>query len=174
MILDEQEQPVVNVKEAIRKAADEIWEKLDFRVAELDELPMSDNRISSLPTEIGNLSNQVFNIFLFGNHDIMLPFCSGAWFGWTRTAKIKVVFHSNSVVNTQIKFQVLQLVLTAIVLLLVSLLTPASFARFFSLGDVNAHISQSAWLGLFTLLEIALVYTLQGRRGAAVGSDLIR
>ncbi len=74
------------------------------------------------------------------------------------TAKIKTVLNSNPVVDYQIKFQALQLVLTAIVLLLVSLLNPANFARFFRLGDVNAHISKIAWLGVTgteTWLEIA-------------------
>ena len=64
------------------------------------------------------------------------------------TAKIKTVFHQNSVVDYQIKFQALQLALTAIVLLLVYLLNPENFAHFFRLGDVNAHISQIAWLGV--------------------------
>ncbi len=74
------------------------------------------------------------------------------------TAKIKTVFHSNPVVDTQIKFQSLQLVLTAIVLLLTYFLNPENFARFFRMGDVNAHISKIAWLGVTgneTWLEIA-------------------
>jgi hypothetical protein len=62
------------------------------------------------------------------------------------TAKIKTVFHSNPVVNTQIKFQSLQLILAAVVLLLTYLLNPENFARFFHLGDVNAHIGKIAWL----------------------------
>jgi len=74
------------------------------------------------------------------------------------TAKIKTVFHSNPVVNTQIKFQSLQLILAAVVLLLTYLLNPENFARFFRMGDVNAHISKIAWLGVTgneTWLEIA-------------------
>ncbi len=74
------------------------------------------------------------------------------------TAKIKTVFHSNPVVNTQIKFQSLQLVLTAIVLLLTYFLNPENFMRFFRMGDVNVHISKIAWLGVTgneTWLEIA-------------------
>jgi len=74
------------------------------------------------------------------------------------TAKIKTVFHSNPVVNTQIKFQSLQLVLTAIVLFLVYLLNPENFMHFFRIGDVNAHISKIDWLGVTgkeTWLEIA-------------------
>lgn len=74
------------------------------------------------------------------------------------TAKIKTVFHSNPVVNTQIKFQSLQLILAAVVLLLTYLLNPENFARFFRLGDVNARIGKIAWLGVTgneSWLEIA-------------------
>ena len=74
------------------------------------------------------------------------------------TAKITTVFHQNSVVNFQIKFQSLLLVLTAIVLVLVRLLNPENFARFFLLGDVSARIGKIAWLGVTgseTWLEIA-------------------
>jgi membrane protease YdiL (CAAX protease family) len=74
------------------------------------------------------------------------------------TAKIKTVFHSNPVVNTQIKFQTLQLILAAIVLLLTYILNPENFVRFFRMGDVNAHISKIVWLGVTgneTWLEIA-------------------
>ncbi len=74
------------------------------------------------------------------------------------TAKIKTEYNQNSVVDYQIKFQVLQLVLTAVVLFLVYLLNPVNFAHFFRLGDVNAHISKIAWLGVTgneTWLEIA-------------------
>jgi len=74
------------------------------------------------------------------------------------TAKIKTVFHSNPVVNTQIKFQSLQLVLTTIVLLLVYFLNPENFARFFRVGDFNVQISKIDWLGVTgneTWLEIA-------------------
>jgi membrane protease YdiL (CAAX protease family) len=74
------------------------------------------------------------------------------------TAKINTVFHSNPVVNTQIKFQSLQLILAAVVLLLTYLLNPENFTRFFRLGDVHDHISKIAWLGITgneTWLEIA-------------------
>ena len=74
------------------------------------------------------------------------------------TAKIKTVFHTNSVVNTQIKFQSLQLVLTTIVLCLVYLLNPKNFVHFFRMGNVNAYISKIGWLGVTgneTWLEIA-------------------
>ena len=87
------------------------------------------------------------------------------------TAKIKIVFHSNPVVNTQIKFQSLQLVLTAIVLLLVYFLNPENFARFFRMGDVNIHISKIAWLGVTgneTWLEIATSIGLFITLGTAI------
>jgi len=74
------------------------------------------------------------------------------------TAKIKTAFHPNPVVDTQIKFQSLQLILAAVVLLLTYLLNPENFAHFFRVGDVNAHISKIAWLGVTgneTWLEIA-------------------
>lgn len=74
------------------------------------------------------------------------------------TAKIKTVFNQNSVVDYQIKFQSLQLALTALVLLLVYLLNPENFAHFFRPGDVNAHISKIAWMGIAgseTWLEVA-------------------
>jgi uncharacterized protein len=74
------------------------------------------------------------------------------------TAKIKIVLNQNSVVDYQIKFQALQLVLTAVVLLLVYFLNPENFVHFFRIGDVNAHISKIAWLGVTgneTWLEIA-------------------
>jgi hypothetical protein len=87
------------------------------------------------------------------------------------TAKIKAVFHSNPVVNTQIKFQSLQLVLTAIVLLLVYLVNPENFVHFFGVGDVNAHISKIAWLGVTgneTWLEIATSIGLFITLGTAI------
>ncbi|MFZ5818267.1 MAG: CPBP family intramembrane glutamic endopeptidase [Chloroflexota bacterium] len=87
------------------------------------------------------------------------------------TAKIKTVFHSNPVVNTQIKFQSLQLILAAVVLLLTYLLNPENFARFFRLGDVNAHISKIAWLGITgneTWLEIATSIGLFITLGTAI------
>lgn len=73
-------------------------------------------------------------------------------------AKIKIVLNQNSVVDYQIKFQSLQMVLAAIVLLLTYFLNPENFARFFRMGDVDAHISKIAWLGVTgneTWLEIA-------------------
>jgi uncharacterized protein len=74
------------------------------------------------------------------------------------TDKIKTVFHQNSVVDFQIKFQSLQLILTAIVILFTYLLNPENFTMFFRMGDVNVHISKIAWLGVTgkeTWLEIA-------------------
>jgi hypothetical protein len=74
------------------------------------------------------------------------------------TAKIKTVLNQNLVVDFQIKFQSLQLVLAAVVLLLVYFLNPENFAHFFRMGNVNAHISKIAWLGVTgneTWLEIA-------------------
>ena len=79
------------------------------------------------------------------------------------TAKIKTVFHPNTVVNTQIKFQSLQLILAAVVLLLTYFLNPENFIRFFRVGNVNVHISKIAWLGVTgneTWLEIALTLGL--------------
>lgn len=74
------------------------------------------------------------------------------------TAKIQTVFHANPVINTQNQFQTLKLVLAALVLLLIYLLNPENFARFFRFGDVNTQISKIAWLsvtGNETWLEIA-------------------
>ena len=87
------------------------------------------------------------------------------------TAKIKTVFHSNPVVNTQIKFQSLQLILAAVVLLLTYFLNPENFAHFFRVGDVNVHISKIAWLGVTgneTWLEIALTLGLYITLGTAI------
>jgi membrane protease YdiL (CAAX protease family) len=87
------------------------------------------------------------------------------------TAKIKTVFHSNPVVNTQIKFQTLQLVLAALVLLLIYFLNPENFAHFFRVGDVNVHISKIAWLGIIgneTWLEIATSIGLFITLGTAI------
>jgi uncharacterized protein len=74
------------------------------------------------------------------------------------TARIKTVFNQNSVVDHQIKFQSLQLVLTAVVLLLTFQLNPGNFTLFFRPGNVQAHISKISWLGVSgkeTWLEIA-------------------
>jgi membrane protease YdiL (CAAX protease family) len=87
------------------------------------------------------------------------------------TAKIKIVFNQNSVVDFQIKFQSMQLILTAIVLIFVYLLNPANFAMFFHLGNVNAHISKNAWLGITgneTWLEIATSLGLFITLGTAI------
>ena len=64
------------------------------------------------------------------------------------TAKIKTEFIKNPVVDYQIKFQSLQLVLAALVLLLVYFLNPGNFVRFFRLGDVTTQISKISWLGI--------------------------
>ena len=87
------------------------------------------------------------------------------------TAKIKTVFNQNSVVDYQIKFQSLQLVLTAVVLLFTYFLNPENFSHFFRMGDVNAHISKIAWLGVTgkeTWLEIATSIGLYITIGTAV------
>jgi membrane protease YdiL (CAAX protease family) len=87
------------------------------------------------------------------------------------TARIKTVFNPNSVIDFQIKFQSLQLVLSAIVLLLVYSLNPENFARFFRSGDVHAHISKIGWLGVSgseTWLEIATSIGLFITLGTAV------
>jgi uncharacterized protein len=87
------------------------------------------------------------------------------------TAKIKAVFHKNSVVDYQIKFQSLQLVLAALVLAFVFLLNRENFALFFRLGDVNTHISKIAWLGITgseTWLQIALTLGLFVTLGTAI------
>jgi membrane protease YdiL (CAAX protease family) len=87
------------------------------------------------------------------------------------TAQIKTNLHANSIVDTQIKFQALQLVLTAVVLLLTYLLNPANFARFFRVGDVHAHISPIAWLGITgseSWLEIALTLGLYITLGTGI------
>ena len=68
------------------------------------------------------------------------------------------MFHKNSVVDFQIKFQALLLVLTTIVLALVRLLNPENFSLFFRMGNIHAHINKIAWLGITgneTWLEIA-------------------
>ena len=87
------------------------------------------------------------------------------------TDRLKITFHSNPVVNYQIKFQSLQLVLTAIVLLFVYFLNPKNFGTFFRLGDVNAHISKIPWLGVTgseTWLEIATSIGLYITIGTAI------
>jgi membrane protease YdiL (CAAX protease family) len=74
------------------------------------------------------------------------------------TAKIETVFHSNPIVDTQIKFQSLQLGLAVIFLAVIHFLKPENFAYFFRVGDVNAHIGKITWLGVTgneTWLEIA-------------------
>jgi uncharacterized protein len=87
------------------------------------------------------------------------------------TAKIKTVIHKNPVVDFQIKFQFLQLILTAIVLSFVFLLNRDNFAIFFRLGDVNAHISKIVWLGVSgneTWLEMAMTLGLFVTLGTAI------
>ncbi|MFN8382034.1 MAG: CPBP family intramembrane glutamic endopeptidase [Anaerolineales bacterium] len=86
-------------------------------------------------------------------------------------ARIKTVINQNSTVDYQIKFQSLQLILTTIVLLLVYLLNPENFAHFFRVGDINAHISPIAWLGVTgneTWLEIATSIGLFITLGTAI------
>lgn len=87
------------------------------------------------------------------------------------TGKLKAVFHKNSVVDHQIKFQFLQLILAAVVLFFVFLLNRENFALFFRLGDVNTHVSKIAWLGITgteTWLQIALTLGLFVTLGTAI------
>jgi len=87
------------------------------------------------------------------------------------SVKIKNVFFPNAVVDFQIKFQSLQLILTAFVLLCVYWLNPTNFALFFQIGDVNAHISQITWLGITgneTWLQIAFSLGLFITLGTAI------
>jgi membrane protease YdiL (CAAX protease family) len=86
----------------------------------------------------------------------------------TRT---RLALHSHPLVDFQLKFQSLQLILTAGVLVCVYLLNPANFARFFRLGDVHTAISPIPWLGVSgqeTWLEIALTLGLFVTLGTAV------
>lgn len=79
------------------------------------------------------------------------------------TVNLKFTLLDNSQLDDLLKFQSAQLLLTAIVLVIVYLLDPANFTRFFRMGDVNAHISQIAWLGITgneTWLQIALTLGL--------------
>ena len=87
------------------------------------------------------------------------------------TAKIKTVFNQNSVVDFQIKFQSLQLGLAVIFLAVIYFLNPENFARFFRMGNINAHISKIAWLGVTgneTWLEIATSIGLFITLGTAI------
>ena len=90
---------------------------------------------------------------------ILMMFAVAGIFGLRPITKmITMKLHSNPVIDHQIKFQSLQLLLTAFVLALVYLLNPQTFLTFFRLGDVNARISKIAWLGVAgteTWLEIA-------------------
>ncbi|MDD2921869.1 MAG: CPBP family intramembrane metalloprotease [Anaerolineales bacterium] len=75
------------------------------------------------------------------------------------TANIKTVFHSNAVIDSQIKFQSMQLILAALVLTFTYFLSPENFATFFRFGDVNVHISKINWLGITgkeTWLKVAI------------------
>ncbi|MBI5943381.1 MAG: CPBP family intramembrane metalloprotease [Chloroflexi bacterium] len=79
------------------------------------------------------------------------------------TAKIKTVFHPNAVIDSQIKFQSMQLILAALALAFVYLLNPVNFTVFFRFGDVNAHIGKIPWLGISgneTWLQVALTLGL--------------
>ncbi len=85
--------------------------------------------------------------------------------------RVKISFHSNPVVNYQIKFQALQLILTAIVLLFVYFLNPKNFGIFFRLGDANTQISKIPWLavtGSETWFEIATSIGLYITLGTAL------
>jgi uncharacterized protein len=74
------------------------------------------------------------------------------------TAKIKVSLHPNSVVDNQIKFQFLQLILAILFLVVIYFLNPENFKMFFRTGNIHANISKIKWLGVTgneTWLEIA-------------------
>lgn len=87
------------------------------------------------------------------------------------TAKIKTRFHSTPIIDTQIKFQSLQLGLAIIFLVVIYFLNPENFAHFFRMGDINVHISKIAWLGVTgneTWLEIATSIGLFITLGTAI------
>ena len=101
--------------------------------------------------------------------DIILPIIlvATATFGifqlrkWT--GKLKFALLQDSQLDGLLKFQSAQLIMTLIVLGLVYLLNPANFSTFFRFGDVNAHISKIAWLGITgneTWLQVALTLGL--------------
>ena len=74
------------------------------------------------------------------------------------TARLKFAAHKNPQVDATLKFQSAQLLLAALVLGITCLLDPDNFAAFFRIGDLQAHISPIAWLGVTgteTWLEIA-------------------
>lgn len=79
------------------------------------------------------------------------------------TGKLKFSLLENAQLDGLLKFQLSQLILTALVLALTYLINPANFARFFLFGDVNAHISKISWLGVSgneTWLQVALTLGL--------------
>jgi membrane protease YdiL (CAAX protease family) len=83
---------------------------------------------------------------------------AGIFFLRHLVSKFKTAFHQNTVLDFQIKFQSLQLILSALVLFVIYWLNPVNFALFFRMGDVNARISKIAWLGVTgeeTWLQIA-------------------
>jgi uncharacterized protein len=89
----------------------------------------------------------------------------------TLTTKIKFTLHSNSLIDQTIKFQGAQLILAAIVLVTSYFFNPKSFAAFFCIGNVHAHISKIAWLGITgneTWLEIATSLGLFITLGTAI------
>lgn len=79
---------------------------------------------------------------------IILPAIAGIFALRPLTAKIKTVLHPHPLVDYQIKFQSLQLLLALLTLLVVYRLNAANFVRFFRVGDLQAHISAIAWLGV--------------------------
>lgn len=97
--------------------------------------------------------------------------CAGIFGLRPMTAGIKRVLNQNAVVDFQIKFQILQLILTALVLLFTFLLNPVYFWHYFRLGNGYAHISRISWLGIAgseTWLEIALSLGLYITLGTAI------
>jgi membrane protease YdiL (CAAX protease family) len=76
----------------------------------------------------------------------------------TLTGRLKFTLHKNAQVDSTLKFQLAQLGLAALVLVVVYIINPTNFANFFRFGDVQAQISKIAWLGITgseTWLEIA-------------------
>jgi membrane protease YdiL (CAAX protease family) len=87
------------------------------------------------------------------------------------TDRLKFTILKDSQLDGLLKFQSAQLVLTAIVLAITFLFSPTNFARFFRMGDVHAHISKIAWLGVTgsePWLEIALTLGLYITLGTGI------
>ncbi|MCX6080971.1 MAG: CPBP family intramembrane metalloprotease [Chloroflexi bacterium] len=64
------------------------------------------------------------------------------------TAKLKFTLNPDALIDQTIKFQGAQLILAALVLAIAYFFNPENFLLFFRTGDVDAHISPIAWLGI--------------------------